>query len=237
MKLLTLGLDDLFNKQLEYYAKVQVAQDADDAFSLLTKDYEFDAVVVLQERTIPKFPVHMRHKGIDTPLVMLSGIDDAVLRVDALVQGADQALIVPIDIHLLLAFLEALIRRCQGRAESEIKIGSLRLDVHNRRLCQENGSQIRLTPIEYEIFEYLATHNGLCSKECVYEHIYGQRVDPPDMKIMDVFILRIRQKVRPFIGEMLQTKWGEGWYLANEGQEMKSILPRGMAVSKRERRA
>lgn len=213
MKILTLGLDDLFNKQLTYYAKVQIAHDSDDVFSLIQHGYEFDAVLVLTEGTIHNFPTVMRSKGITDPLVMLSGINDVFVRVRALTQGADQALNVPIDIRLLMAFLEALIRRCQGRAENSIAIGDLILDVNNRTLKEANGTEIHLTPREYDIFSYMATHEGLCRKDRLHAHLYNEWDDPPADKIIDVFLTKIRKKLRPHIGEAIKTRWGSGYEL------------------------
>jgi two-component system cell cycle response regulator CtrA len=84
-----------------------------------------------------------------------------------------------------------------------------------KRLVTVDGDPVHLTPKEYEILELLSMHKGTTlTKEMILNHLYGG-VDEPKLKIIDVFVCKLRKKLAQAIGghHYIETKWGRGYIL------------------------
>lgn len=82
---------------------------------------------------------------------------------------------------------------------------------------QVNGAKLffpiewALTARETDVLRYLVV-NTVGEKKAIHRAMYPREWDAPDLKIMDVFICKLRRKVRPF-GVEIDTVWGIGWSL------------------------
>lgn len=72
-----------------------------------------------------------------------------------------------------------------------------------------------LTTSEMALLGAIYGTKGVCSKDHAYTVLYGMHDDPPEQKIMDVFVCKLRRKLRPH-GVEIKTIWGRGWYLEEE---------------------
>jgi two-component system cell cycle response regulator CtrA len=73
-----------------------------------------------------------------------------------------------------------------------------------------------LTPKESKIFGMLMKRE-LATKETLMQVLYADQVEEPEMKIVDVFVHKIRKKLERF-GIPIETKWGLGWYMTADAK-------------------
>jgi DNA-binding response OmpR family regulator len=90
----------------------------------------------------------------------------------------------------------------------------------NTRTVSADGQPVRLTPKEYEILELLSSRNGkTLTKEMILNHLYGGK-DEPALKIIDVFVCKLRKKLALSAGNKhyIETVWGRGYRLCDPTQ-------------------
>ena len=116
-------------------------------------------------------------------------------------------------------------RRSQGHAQSEIKTGKISVNLDASTVNIDN-QPLHLTGKEYGIIELLSLRKGTTlTKEMFLNHLYGG-MDEPEVKIIDVFICKLRKKIEKAAGgeNYIETVWGRGDGLRdpNEGQQQAS---------------
>ena len=186
--------------------------------------YEFD--VILLDRSLPDMHGHevlrqLRTQRVATPVLILSGDGETGTKVTGFGAGADDYVTKPFDRDELLARINALVRRSQGHAQSQITTGPVVIDLATRTV-EVAGRRVGLTGKEYAIFEMLSLRKGMTlTKEMFLTHLYGGR-DEPELKIIDVFICKLRKKLHqagaPASG-CIETVWGRGYALRNPEPE------------------
>ncbi|HJN24647.1 MAG TPA: response regulator transcription factor [Rhodospirillales bacterium] len=156
----------------------------------------------------------LRDARVRTPVLILSGLAEAGNKVKGLGTGADDYLTKPFDKAELMARIQAIVRRSKGHAQSIIRTGrlSLNLDAHT---AEVDGQPIHLTGKEYGILELLSLRKETTlTKEMFLNHLYSG-MDEPDLKIIDVFICKLRKKLSDAAGgeNYIETIWGRGYVL------------------------
>ncbi|MDY0009790.1 MAG: response regulator transcription factor, partial [Bdellovibrionales bacterium] len=113
------------------------------------------------------------------------------------------------------ARIQAIVRRSKGHAQSIIKTGPVAVNL-DARTVEVDGKQLHLTSKEYGIIELLSLRKGsTLTKEMFLNHLYGG-MDEPEVKIIDVFICKLRKKIEkisPEGGGCIETVWGRGYVL------------------------
>lgn len=146
---------------------------------------EMDGLTVLRE---------LRSRGKETHVLLLTAKDTVADRVVGLRTGADDYLVKPFAFDELLARIEALGRRQQGRKNPLLRIGSLQLDIASRT-ARRAGQVIHLLPREYALLEYLAARKGeVVSRTEIETHIYDERVEPIS-NVVDSAVCALRRKI------------------------------------------
>jgi two-component system cell cycle response regulator CtrA len=192
--------------------------------------YDFDALIVdLGLPDLGGFQLlrRLREEGRKTPVIVLTGEADVDTTVDCLNAGADDFLTKPYRTRELLARLQAVVRRSQGGADNQIKIGPVVVDLGRKAVFgeTESGAQrsLGLTKTEYQIFEILAVNRSrTVGKTYLYDRLYDfAEEEAPTMKVIDVYIHKVRQKLRSVVEGRLQieTVWGQGYRLARQAGE------------------
>jgi two-component system phosphate regulon response regulator OmpR len=158
----------------------------------------------------------LRGASDPTPVIMLTAKGEDVDRIVGLELGADDYLPKPFNPRELLARIHAVLRRSRAAAPQEIHLGALTLDLVAHR-ASVAGVQVPLTGKEYACLEFLATRRGMTvTKEMFLTHLYGGR-DEPEMKIIDVFICKLRRKLTDAgAPKVIETVWGRGYTIAND---------------------
>jgi two-component system, cell cycle response regulator CtrA len=193
----------------------------------LGKLYDYD--IILLDLNLPDmsgFEVlrSLRVSKIKTPILILSGLARIEDKVKGLGFGADDYVVKPFHKNELVARIHAIVRRSQGHAQSVVQTGDLivNLDaktVHINQVC------VHLTGKEYRMLELLSMRKGTTlTKEMFLSQLYGG-MDEPEIKIIDVFMCKIRKKLANASNgkEYIETVWGRG-YLLREPQEVKAKL-------------
>ncbi|WP_210529663.1 response regulator [Rubellimicrobium arenae] len=167
----------------------------------------------------------LRAAGIGTPVILLTAAGGLPERVDGLGRGADDYVVKPFEPRELVARLRAVLRRVrdespQARPEPRrIRLGSRVLDLDGRRLLREDGTEITLTAMEFDLLSVLAAHpRRPVSRERLAEVAHGRQLAPGDRSI-DIRMLRLRRKIEPDPENprILVTQRGEGYLLDPDG--------------------
>jgi two-component system, cell cycle response regulator CtrA len=156
----------------------------------------------------------LRAARVNTPILILSGLNEMDSKLKGLGFGADDYLTKPFDRRELIARIQAIVRRSKGHSESVIKTGRLAVNLDTRTV-EIAGQPLHLTGKEYAILELLALRKGTTlTKEMFLNHLYGG-MDEPELKIIDVFICKLRKKLAAATdGEnYIETVWGRGYVL------------------------
>ncbi|MBU0500200.1 MAG: response regulator transcription factor [Gammaproteobacteria bacterium] len=156
-----------------------------------------------------------RGRGNGVPVLILTARDGWRERVDGLKAGADDYLGKPFHVEELLARLQALIRRSQGRAEAVLRAGGLTLDEDHQRVGLADGTLFELTATEFRLLRIFMSHPGeLLSKTRLTEHLYDQDFDR-DSNLIEVYVRRLRDKIGD---ERIQTRRGQGYLFQDPGE-------------------
>ena len=207
-------------------AVVDEADTGDEALELV-RHYDYDIVVldlILPDMEGYEVVRRMRAGRIDVPVVILSGTNVPQAKVRGLCMGADDFITKPFDRGELIARVQAVVRRSKGLSQSKAVVGNVRLNLDTKEVFV-GESQVLLTGKEYAIFELLVLRKGMVlTKEIFLNHLYGG-MDEPEMKIIDVFICKLRKKLQlAGADNMIGTVWGRG-YILREPAETSSSMP------------
>lgn len=203
-----------------------LAENGSEALEML-KFYDYDAVILdLMLPDIDGFEILSRIRSIrnSTPVIILSGLTSTDDKVKCLTMGADDYLTKPFSKIELLARVYAIVRRSSGHFSSIIKIGPMEVDIRQKCVKIYN-TEMPLTSKEYSVLELLALKKGsVLPKEAFLNHIYGG-LDEPELKIVDVFICKLRKKIADLTGGLnfIETVWGRGYTLRDAEDETTSI--------------
>jgi len=132
------------------------------------------------------------------PIIVLSGRTDSRDKVDALDAGADDYITKPFVIDELLARIRAVTRRGQAAADTEavMVIGDNTIDL-GARLVTRDGADVRLSPTEWRLLEYLLRHPGkLLSQRAVLHDVWGPQY-LTETNYLRQYMARLRRKLEP----------------------------------------
>lgn len=183
----------------------------------LGKLYDYD--IILLDLNLPDMHGYdvlkkLRLSKVETPVLILSGMGDVSGIVKGLGFGADDYLTKPFRREELIARIHAIVRRSKGHSQSVIRTGKLTVNLDTKSVEVE-GQRIHLTGKEYAMLELLSLRKGTTlTKEMFLNHLYGG-LDEPELKIIDVFICKLRKKLASATGgdHYIETVWGRGYVL------------------------
>lgn len=183
----------------------------------LAKLYDYD--LILLDINLPDMSGHdvlrqLRLARIDTPILILSGADDTENKLKGFGFGADDYMTKPFHREELVARIHAIIRRSKGHSQSVIRTGTVCVNLDAKTVDVE-GKAVHLTGKEYQMLELLSLRKGTTlTKEMFLNHLYGG-MDEPELKIIDVFICKLRKKLAEATGGInhIETVWGRGYVL------------------------
>lgn len=185
--------------------------------------YDYDCILLADtpDLTDCEMIKSLRVAKVKSSIIVLSRsarIGDIVF---ALGIGADDYLTKPFHKDELVARIHAIVRRAKGHAQSSIITGRLTVNI-DTRTATIDGERIPLTGKEYQMIELLSLRKGVTlSKEMFLNHLYGGR-DEPELKIIDVFVCKIRKKLSAATeGDgIIETIWGRGYVLRDPSPMM-----------------
>ncbi len=183
----------------------------------LAKLYDYD--LILLDLNLPDMTGHevlrqLRLARIETPTLILSGEDGTDSKIKGFGFGADDYLTKPFHREELVARIHAIIRRSKGHSQSIIRTGKIAVNL-DAKTVEADGAPVHLTGKEYQMLELLSLRKGTTlTKEMFLNHLYGG-MDEPELKIIDVFICKLRKKLSEATDNdnYIQTVWGRGYVL------------------------
>ena len=194
----------------------------------LGKVYDYD--LILLDLSLPDMSGidvlrNLRVGKIDTPIMILSGSSEIDTKVKTFSGGADDYMTKPFHKDELVARIHAVVRRSKGHAQSVIKTGDILVNL-DAKTVEIGGARVHLTGKEYQMLELLSLRKGTTlTKEMFLNHLYGG-MDEPELKIIDVFICKLRKKLANASQgrNYIETVWGRGYVLRepNEVEERAS---------------
>jgi two-component system copper resistance phosphate regulon response regulator CusR len=194
---------------------VDVAEDGEQAlYQAEINDYD---VVVLDVMlpTLDGFEVcrRLRVRSFNAPILMLTARGCVEDQVEGLNAGADDYLPKPFDFRVLLARIQALLRRAKQVRPNSVQIGDLVLNRLDHS-ASRGGQNIRLTAKEYALLEFLMLHPGeIMGRAAIAEHVWDENFDPFS-NLVDVYIKRLRRKIdHGFSPALIHTRRGEGYIM------------------------
>ena len=183
----------------------------------LGKIYDYD--LILLDLNLPDMSGldvlrQLRVARINTPVMILSGTAEIDTKVKSFGGGADDYMTKPFHKDELVARIHAVVRRSKGHAQSIIRTGEVTVNLDGKTV-EVHGQRVHLTGKEYQMLELLSLRKGTTlTKEMFLNHLYGG-MDEPELKIIDVFICKLRKKLSAATGghNHIETVWGRGYVL------------------------
>jgi two-component system cell cycle response regulator CtrA len=233
MRILLVEDDPSTAKSIEMMLKsegyvVDLAEMGEDGLEI-GKLYDYDIIVLdLMLPDIDGYEVlrRLRQARIKTPILILSGLSELDSKVKGLGIGADDYMTKPFQKRELIARIQAIVRRSKGHSESVVRTGKLVVNLDTRTV-EVNGQPLHLTGKEYGILELLSLRKGMTlTKEMFLNHLYGG-MDEPELKIIDVFVCKLRKKLTVATGgeNYIETVWGRGYVLRDPAAEPVAATP------------
>ena len=190
------------------------------------KLYDYDIIIL--DLMLPDMDGYevlkkLRAAKVTTPVLILSGLSQPDKKIKGLGFGADDYLTKPFDQKELSARIHAIVRRTKGHAESTIRTGPIEVNLSTQTVTV-NGKPLHLTGKEYGIIELLSLRKGTTlNKDQFLNHLYGG-IDEPELKIIDVFICKLRKKLDKATGNvpLIETVWGRGYVLRDPDEKRKA---------------
>jgi two-component system, cell cycle response regulator CtrA len=189
----------------------------------LGKVYDYE--IILLDLNLPDISGYevlrtLRVAKIKTPILVVSGLAGIEDKVKGLGLGADDYMTKPFHKDELVARIHAIVRRSQGHALSVVQTGELIVDL-DRKTVEVGSAHVHLTAKEYQILELLSLRKGTTiTKEMFLNQLYGGPVEP-EVKIIDVFICKLRKKLINASGgaNYIETVWGRGYTLRDPSED------------------
>ena len=199
---------------------VDHVETGDEALDLV-RHYDYD--IVLLDLVLPDMDGYevvrrMRSNRSEAPVIVMSSLSRPQDKVRAFGVGADDFITKPFDSTELVARMKAIVRRSKGYSQPTLRVGALQLNLESREVLV-SGEPVHLTGKEYAMLELMVLRKGtVLTKEAFLNHLYGG-MDEPEVKIIDVFICKLRKKLaQAGAGEIIGTVWGRGYMVRDQAK-------------------
>lgn len=207
---------------------VEIASDGEEAWGFI-KLFDYDLIIL--DITLPKIDGislcrQMRSDGLQTPIMLLTGLNCPHEKAIGLDAGADDYMVKPFDEEELTARIRALLRRGKIKSLPILKWGSLQLDPR----CYEvtyNKQLLALTPKEYALLElFLRNTHHVFSCSTILDHLWSYD-DAPTEEAVRTHIkgLRMKLKEKGVPSNMIETVYGIGYRLNPQVEEEAGEIP------------
>lgn len=145
----------------------------------------------------------------DVPVIMLTARNTEIDELMGFKKGADDYITKPFSPKILLARIEALLKRCNALDESLYEAGDISVDVRSH-VVSVAGDTVRLSVREFELLRFLLANQGVSlSRNTILTEVWRSDYNG-DMRTVDTHIKKLRQKLKRS-GEYIQTVWGIGY--------------------------
>ena len=231
MKILLVEDDEptawVLNKALsDHHYMVTIATDGQMGLEL-AQAFTYDLLVL--DVLVPKMDGitlcrHLRSKGYQSPIILLTALDTSTERVMGLDAGADDYVVKPFDLEELTARIRALLRRGNSTLPPLLTWGDLRFDPSNSEFSYK-GKLLRLTPKEYTLLElFLLNPRRIFSRSAIIDRLWSDRESPGEETVTShVKSLRQKLKAAGATADLIETLYGLGYRLKSLSESEQSV--------------
>lgn len=156
--------------------------------------------------------------ALSIPILILTARNNDIDHVLGLELGADDYVVKPVEPRVLMARIQALLRRSRkgpSADKASLRFGRLHINVPARSVTLAEHS-VALSSNEFELLVYLATHAGsIQSRSTLYQELYGREYDGID-RMLDVRISSLRRKLFDPTATRIKTVWGQGYLFVSD---------------------
>jgi DNA-binding response OmpR family regulator len=209
---------DLKHQLLKESFEVDAAFDGLIAEKLINKN-QYDCILL--DVNIPgkngyELTQEIRKKQIHTPVILVTAYGELEDKLQGFEGGADDYITKPFYFKELLARINVFIKRSEHYTVKNSSIANLVVN-HQKKQVFRNGTQIKLTPREYEIINILVEANGdPVTKKQLLQRVWGRTFDA-NLNTIEVFINMLRNKIdKNFEPKLIKTRIGYGYYLGTD---------------------
>ena len=188
-------------------------------------DNEYDAIVL--DIMVPgkdglSILKHLRRKGQNVPVILLTARNELDDRIEGLNLGADDYIAKPFFVEELVARIHAVVRRSTGERQNLVCVGPIKLDRITREVTCDHHI-VELTTREFNLLEYLMRSPGrVFTRTQILEHIWGYDFNP-STNVVDVCVQRIRKKIDSIGGAgWIESIRGVGYRFREEGRRQEA---------------
>jgi len=197
---------------------VDIANTGDEGWAMADA---FDYDLIILDLGLPgidglELMRRIRRRQSPVPILVLTARDATATKVECFEAGADDYLTKPFAFAELAVRLKALLRRGRPNPSDVIAVGDLEINRLSQKVTR-SGQRIELTPKEYSLLEYLASHpDRVLSRTMIVEHVWDQSFEGLT-NIVDVYVRHLRQKVDdPFPVKLIRTVRGAGYKVSDQ---------------------
>lgn len=142
-----------------------------------------------------------------TPVLMLTALDQVHHKVKGLNHGADDYLAKPFDLAELVARVRAVMRRKGGDHRPEITVGNVTINT-TAKILRQGNKEVEVTAREFAMAELMIKHRDeVVSRDFLYDHLFDEN-DESMSNMLDVYVYKLRQK---FGKNFIKTRRGQGY--------------------------
>jgi len=191
----------------------------EDLESLATAEAESGmeyVAIILGGAEAEEIALSLRSAGVENPILGILDARSSERVVSLLGAGCDDVLYKPAKPREVIARISAIARRINGHTGGFAMLGDMRIFFDGRE-PEIGGQPLKLSAREHAIFTHLALKAGkVVSKDSIFGAVYGMQTKMPFDKVIDVYICKIRKKIKAVTGgpEYIETVYGRGYKLA-----------------------
>ena len=193
----------------DYY--VIEAADGEEAVSIFFQNKNIDLLIL--DVMMPKMNgwevVRTIRQYSEVPIVMLTARGEEQDELQGFQLGVDEYISKPFSLKLLVARVEAILRRSAGGKQDVIRAGKIEID-KNEHIVRVNGEEVELSYKEFELLTYFAENQGIAlSREKILNHVWNYDYFG-DSRTIDTHVKKLRSKLGDQ-GDCIKTVWGMGY--------------------------
>jgi len=191
----------------ESFSVDESADGEEGLYKALNWDYDLVVLDVLMPVMDGWEVLEKLRKEKQTPVLMLTALDQVQDKVRGLNHGADDYLAKPFDLAELVARVRAVIRRNGGEHRPEVTVGKVTINT-TAKILKVKGKAVEVTAREYAMAELMIQHRDeVVTRDFLYNHLFDEN-DESMSNMLDVYVYKLRQK---FGKNFIKTRRGHGY--------------------------
>lgn len=193
----------------ESFAVDESADGEEGLYKALNWDYDIVVLDVMMPIMDGWEVLEKLRKEKQTPVLMLTALDQVRDKVKGLNHGADDYLAKPFDLTELVARVRAVMRRKGGDHRPEVTVGNVTINTTAKTLRLGN-QEVEVTAREFAMAELMIKHRDeVVTRDFLYDHLFDEN-DESMSNMLDVYVYKLRQKLGK---NFIKTRRGQGYII------------------------